>query len=153
MKNFNAKLIIKAGLLVGTLDILAAFLNFYIKTEKNPTIVLKYIASAVFGKSAMTGGEGMIVFGLLLHFAIAFAFTIIFALSYAKLWAWFRNSSLIAILYGIFIWLVMNLLVVPNSQAAKIPFSWSSASISCGILIICIGFPLAYLFRKNKPII
>ena len=78
----NLKLIIKAGLIAGSLDIIAAFLNFYFKTGKNPTIVLKYTASAIFGKDAVTGGNGMALTGLLLHYIIAFIFTIFFSLTY-----------------------------------------------------------------------
>lgn len=148
MKNFQ--LIVKATFITGTLDVLAAFINFYLQTGKNPTIVLNYIASAVCGKTAMTGGTPMIVWGLLLHFLIAFLFTVCFAMVYAKLWQLFKNTTLIAIFYGIFIWLVMNFLVVPNTQAAKIPLTLASASLSCAILIICIGLPLSYLFSKNK---
>ncbi|TKC04731.1 hypothetical protein FA048_18785 [Pedobacter polaris] len=147
MKNIN--LIIKAGLIAGTLDIIAAFLNFYLKTGKNVTIVLKYIASAVFGKTAMTGGTDMILFGLLMHFLVALIFTILFSLIYSKLWKWFQNTILIAILYGVFVWSIMNLIIVPNSKASQIPFSWSAGLINCLILISCIGLPLSYLFHKH----
>ena len=57
--------IIKAGLLVGTLDILAAFLNYYITTgNKDVFTVLRYIASAVFGRAAFAGGVNSVVAGL-----------------------------------------------------------------------------------------
>lgn len=149
----NSKLIIKAGLIAGALDIVAAFLNFYFKTGKNPTIVLKYIASAIFGKEAMTGGIEMILTGLLLHFIIAFIFTLFFSVIYKMLWSWFKNTILIAILYGIFVWIVMNLAIVPLSKASQIPFSWSGAITNVVILIVCIGLPLSYLFRKNSQAI
>ncbi|WP_316785515.1 hypothetical protein [Pedobacter frigiditerrae] len=149
----NSKLIIKAGLLAGTLDIIAAFLNFYYKTGKNPTIVLKYIASAIFGKEAMAGGIEMILTGLLLHFIIAFIFTLFFSVIYKMLWSWLKNIILIAILYGIFVWIVMNLAIVPLSKASQIPFSWSGLITNIIILIVCIGLPLSYLFRKNSQAI
>lgn len=148
--NRNLPLILKAGLLVGTLDITAAFLNFYIQTGKNPTIVLKYIASAALGKTTAYDSILVILLGLLFHFIIAFAFTIFFAMIADRLWRWFKNTYLIAALYGIFIWMVMNLLVVPNSLAPKIPFTWQNSLLNGVILIICIGFPLSYLFFKNK---
>lgn len=148
--NKNLSLILKVGLLVGTLDITAAFLNFYVQTGKNPTIVLKYIASAALGKTAAYDPTLVILLGLLFHFIIAFAFTIFFSLVSDRLWLWFKNSYLIAILYGIFIWVIMNLLVVPNSLATKIPFTWQNSLLNCVILIICIGFPLSHLFFKNK---
>ncbi|WP_152969626.1 hypothetical protein [Pedobacter sp. Hv1] len=144
------KLIIKAALIVGTLDILAAFLNFYIQTGKNPSIVLKYIASAALGNTAAYDPTVVILLGLLFHFVIAFAFTILFSFICDKLWYWFKNGYVIAILYGILIWMVMNLLVVPNSLAPEIPFTWTKALLNCAILIVCIGFPLSYLFFQNK---
>ncbi|MEE1947170.1 hypothetical protein VRU48_18735 [Pedobacter sp. KR3-3] len=147
--NKNLSLIFKAGLLVGTLDILAAFINFYAKTGKNVSIVLKYIASAVFGKEAMSGGTLMAAAGLLFHYLIAFSFTALFALLYPKLWQWFKSVWLITILYGVFIWLLMNLIIVPSTRAPQIPFSWSAGLVNCLILALCIGLPLAYLFRKN----
>jgi FlaA1/EpsC-like NDP-sugar epimerase len=150
MKNLNLRLIFKATLIAGTLDIIAAGLNFYFKTGKSVTIVLKYIASGVFGKEAMIGGEQMILAGLLLHYLIALVFTLFFAIIYKNLWNWFQNTPLIAIIYGLFVWAVMNLLIVPNSLASKIPFTWSGALTSALILMVCIGYPLAYLFHKNK---
>jgi hypothetical protein len=69
MNNFSK--ILKAGLIVGTLDILAAFIQYAIKTGKNPTVVLKFIASGVFGKEAFNGGTMMNVYGLIFHFVIA----------------------------------------------------------------------------------
>jgi hypothetical protein len=149
----NSKLIAKAGFIAGALDIVAASLNFYFKTGKNPTIVLKYIASAIFGKEAMAGGIEMMLIGLLLHFIIAFIFTLFFSFIYKKLWWWFKNTHLIALLYGVFVWVVMNLAIVPLSKASQIPFSWSGAITNCVILILCIGLPLSYLFRKNSKTI
>lgn len=146
----NSTLIVKAGLLVGTLDILAAFLNFFIQTGKNPIVILRYIAAAAFGKSAMTGGAIMAFYGLLFHYLIAFAFTVLFALLYIRLWQWFKNTALIGLVYGLFVWLVMNLIVVPNTKIPAGPFSWTSAITNCLILILCMGIPLAYLFGKNR---
>ncbi len=57
------KLILLSGLLVGTLDILAAFVDYYIATGKNPLIILKFIASGVFRKTALTGNGGMYAWG------------------------------------------------------------------------------------------
>ncbi len=51
--------IIKAGLMAGTLDILSAFIYYFIKTgDKNVFIVLKSIASGLFGKEAFLGAIG-----------------------------------------------------------------------------------------------
>lgn len=153
-KNFW-KTVLLAGLLVGSLDILAALLNFYVQTGKDPLIVLKYIASAVFGKNAYAGDAMMPVWGLLFHFMIAFIWTIFFFLIYPHLKFLSKNRILTGIGYSIFIWLIMNRLVVPMSKAAvSSAFDWKSAIIGVSILIAAIGIPLsfiAYRFYHRKP--
>ncbi|HEY2727215.1 MAG TPA: hypothetical protein VGI61_08585, partial [Parafilimonas sp.] len=71
-------------LLAGTLDILAAFADYYIATRRGPEGVLRFIASGVFGKDAFTGASLMIWLGLFFHFVIAFALTIFFSLFIQK---------------------------------------------------------------------
>jgi uncharacterized membrane protein YagU involved in acid resistance len=146
-KNFW-KTIVLAGLLVGSLDIIAALVNFYIKTGKDPLIVLKYIASAVFGKSAFSGGNTMAIWGLLLHFLIAFIWTFFFFLLYPKLRLLSWNRIITGILYGIFIWIIMNQLVVPISKATAGAFNMKQAIIAVLILIAAIGIPLSFIAHR-----
>src|SRR3954466_2674605 len=111
-RNFRAA-VLRAGLLVGCLDITSALIHFFVRTGRDPLIVLKYISSAILGKSAFTGGAAVVLLGLLFHFVIAFTFTLLFFILYPKLGGFTRNRLLTGILYGLFIWTVMNLLVVP----------------------------------------
>ena len=151
-KNFW-KTIVLAGLLVGSLDIIAALVNFYCKTGKDPQIVLKYIASAVCGKDAFAGGTTMSALGLLLHFMVAFIWTIFFFWIYPKLKFLSFNRVLTGILYGIFIWFVMSHAVVPLSKASVGAFNLKQAAIAALILIGAIGLPLsfiAYRYYKGK---
>ncbi len=153
MNNLITK-IIKAGLIVGTLDILSAFIYYFIKTgDKNVFTVLKYVASGIFGKEAFSGSNMMIIAGLVLHYSIAFAFTIFFFLLFPKIKAFSKNRILTGILYGIFIWIVMNLVVVPLSNIGSRPFTLVNALINVIILIVCIGLPLSFMtntFYKRK---
>src|SRR4051812_34509050 len=75
--NAAVKTIAWLGLLAGTLDICAAFLSAYIQRGTPPEMILRGIASAVFGKEAMTGGPIMIFYGLIFHFIIAYSCTIV----------------------------------------------------------------------------
>jgi hypothetical protein len=70
--NITISKLIKAGLIVGTLDILAAFIQFFIQTKGNPLIILKYIASGLLGKEAYSGGDTVILLGLILHYLLHF---------------------------------------------------------------------------------
>src|SRR3954447_24185482 len=109
MTKRNAK-IIQAGLIAGTLDILSAFIYYYIRTGKtNFLVIFKFIASGIFGKEAGEGGTGMILTGFILHYAIAFAFTFFFFWLYPKVNIMSKNRIVTAIVYGLFVWCVMNL--------------------------------------------
>lgn len=145
-KNFW-KTVLGAGLLAGGLDIAAALIQFYIKTGKDPLIVLKYIASAVFGSDAYKS-DGMAVWGLLFHFIVAFIWTILFFLIYPKLRLLSWNRVVTGILYGIFIWIMMNRIVVPLSNAATGEFDIKQAAIAVLILICAVGLPLSFIAHR-----
>lgn len=150
-RNHAPATILKAGLLVGTLDIAAAFASAWISSGTKPDVVLKFIASGVFGReAAFAGGWGMVVRGLLLHYGIALAFTVLFFKIYSKVKAWVPNWIRLGVVYGLFIWAVMNLIVVPLSQTPKGPFNLQSALINAAILIVCIGLPLSFIASRQK---
>ena len=144
----NKKLVLTifwVGLLAGTLDILAAFTQYYLSYHKNPLRVLLYIASAVFGKKAYTEGHIMYWAGALFHYLIAYAFTLFFFLIYPRLAILSINRFLTGILYGIFTWSVMNLGVLPMARMSSPSFHWPKSLISVGIIIAAIGMPVSYL--------
>src|SRR5471030_331245 len=59
------------GLIAGTLDILAAFLNLH-RVGVAPERVLQGIASGLLGRSSFRGGMATAALGLFCHFLIAF---------------------------------------------------------------------------------
>ena len=150
-QKFPARIILLSGLLVGTLDIASAFVDVYISTGKNPLIVLPFIASGLLGKPALEGGAGIMLLGLLLHYIIAFTFTIFFFRIYPQLKLSSVNWILGGIGYGIFIWLIMNLIVVQLSGAPHGPISAMKAVkiLKSSLILICmIGLPLSYIAHK-----
>jgi hypothetical protein len=142
------KTIIYAGLLAGSLDILAASLDYYIATGKGPEGVLRFIASGVFGKTAFTGTTIMIWLGLLFHFIIVFALTIGFFIIYLRIKLLQLNIVLTAIIFAIVSWAITNLIIVPLSNTPPIPFKLISALKAVVILIFTIGFPLAIILKN-----
>ena len=148
----NAKPLLKTiawvGLLAGSLDILSACLHAYIVRGTNPIIVLRFIASAAIGKEAFAGGWAMPVLGLLFHFIIAYSFTVLFFLVYPYIKLMSKSIVLTAIVYGMFIFIVMNLLVLPLTKIPRATFHFDKAAIATGILIIAIGLPLSFFAHK-----
>lgn len=145
----TTKTIIVTGLIAGSLDILTAFSDYYIQTGKGPEGVLRFIASGLLGKDAFTKGAIVAWLGLLLHFIIAYIFTILFFLLYPKIKLLRINIILTAIIIGMVTWIVMNLIVVPLSNTPEIPFNWINSVKAMLILICMIGIPMAILFKKH----
>ncbi|HRH60079.1 MAG TPA: hypothetical protein PL045_05885 [Chitinophagaceae bacterium] len=79
MKKIFSPKTLHAGFIVGTLDITAAFIQVYLHTKENSiSTVSKFIATAVFGKSAFAGGTMIIILEIILHYIIAVSFTFFF---------------------------------------------------------------------------
>jgi len=148
MKNFNIKKIIGAGLLVGTLDISAAFVHYFLRTGNNPIAVLYFIASGVFGQDAFSDNKMMAVAGLIFHYCIAMTFTILFFALVRKFPLLTQHRMLTGTAYGIFIWIIMALIVLPLSGIPKHPLTLSNSLIAISILIVCIGLPLSFMARR-----
>lgn len=143
-------LLVKAWLLVGTLDLLAAFIDLYFSLGRNPfQTVPRYIASAWFGMDAFNGGGIMILWGILFHYLIAGFFTLFFFLLYVNIRWMSRYWIITACFYGLFIWIIMNRLVVPNSKVPVLPvFNAWKAFKAMAILTFLIGFPLAWMAKR-----
>jgi hypothetical protein len=151
-KLITAKVLL-AGIIVGTFDILAAMLQFFIKTGKDPLIVLKFVAAGVFGTAALKGGADMIAWGFLFHYFIAMSFTVFFFWLCSKFPSILNHRLITGIGYGIFAWSFMRFVVLPLSLTNKQPFDLSAAIIAAGIIVICIGIPLAFMaaaFRRQE---
>jgi hypothetical protein len=142
------KTILTAWLVAGTLDILAALTQFYIKTGKDPAIVLKYIARGIFGADAMKGGTGMMIWGLVFHYLIALGCTIAFFFLYPNVKIMRANKWLTAFVFGILSWVVTTRVIVPLSRITQAPFNLSAALQAMAILVVMIGLPLTFIIGK-----
>ncbi len=142
-----AKTIAVTGFIAGSLDILAAIIVYAVIQEKTTAEnILRYIASAVFGNKAFTGGTGMIFAGLLFHYLVAYIFTAIYVLLYPRISFLRKQKLLSGIAYGILVWFIMNVIVVPTAFSKPYSFtSFESLFTAMIILILMIGIPIAFL--------
>lgn len=141
--------ILLTGLLAGTLDIVAAFISSWLRTSTTPDKVLQFVASGVFGTEAFAGGSAILLAGLLFHYLIAGCWSALFFLLYPKVSILRMGIAFPAIVYGVFVWLIMNQVVLPLSNAPKFPFNLTSAVIGTWILVAAIGLPNVLLARKH----
>ena len=142
------------GFLVGTLDGLAAIVNYVIAGGKDPARIFLFIASGVFGKEAVGGNDQLAWWGVLFHYFIAFCWTVCYFMMYPKVALLAGNKYLSGTVYGIFVWLVMNLVVVPLSRTPPIPLPATRILVGAAILIVCVGLPIslsAHRFHSKWP--
>jgi hypothetical protein len=143
------------ALLAGTLHIAAATGNYYLEKETSPIPLFQFIASGIFGKEAFTGGTLMIIWGIVFHFMIAFALTLVLFLIYPKIISWLKNKFITGIIYGLSVWTIMNKLIIPFSNTPKQPFDLTQAITAALILICTVGVPVVlmahrYYFPEKK---
>lgn len=138
--------ILRVGLLAGILDFLAAT---FILSKGNALGVSKVIASGLYGKTAFSGHPAIIAAGILLHFCIATAFAAAYFWAYPQ-WAFLRkNKWASGVFYGVFVWVVMNLVVLPLSLAPPMPLHTEAVIKNVLILIVCVGLPIAWLADRH----
>ncbi len=140
-----------SGLIAGTLDMLAALIVYAVILQKTTAIkILQSIASGIFKKDAYSGGSQMALYGLLLHYFIALTFAWFYFTIYPYFTFLKKNTLLSGILFGVFVWIIMNLVVLPTvfpvlpEKHLDFPLI-----LSILILIFCIGIPIAFITKKH----
>ena len=140
--------VIFIGLLAGVMDLTGATISYALSGGTNPVRILYYIASGVFGPEAFTGGPTMAWMGFGLRMFNAMCFTVFFFLLYPAISRFVKSIYMQAILYGAFVWCLMNLIVVPLSRVNMAALTLRSSAIAMVILMICIGLPVCFGARR-----
>ena len=143
-----ASAILVSGLIAGTLDGLAAIIQYMAGGKKNPEVIFKYIASGVFGRKAFTGGVPMITWGIVFHYIIALGFTGFFFWLYPAFSSIGKHPILSGLLYGIIVWAIMRFVILPLSLVQLQPFQFSKAIVPVLIIMFCVGLPVSLLANK-----
>jgi len=83
------------------------------------TRLFQYVASTLLGQSAFDGGMPVALFGLLIHFSVAFGWSAVFLLILSRA-GWVRallysrfGVIKVAAIYGPCVWLMMSLVIIP----------------------------------------
>lgn len=143
--------ILWVGLIAGTLDIADALIFSYFRGF-GPTRVFQYIASGLIGMRSFRAGLASVALGLVLHYLIALIWTAIFYVASRKLAILTRRPVISGLLYGVVVYLIMNLIVLPLSGVPHSPRPVTIASRVNGILALmfCIGLTISLLMRRTS---
>jgi hypothetical protein len=131
--------ILVGGGIAGILDLTSAFLTFGWRVPRG-------IASGLLGARAFHGGAGTWILGVVLHFTIAFGAAAIYCLASRKLVFLRENFVVCGLFYGIAIYLVMQLVVLPMSAFPLKTGTFTRAGLTQGIVIhmLIIGLPISF---------
>lgn len=140
--------IILSGIMIGLLDATAACINAYISLGLLPSRVFQYIASGLMGKTAFETDTIPVILGMAIHFSIAITATYIFYQVYKRYGPALRPVILFGGVYGIWIWLFMNYVVIPISLIGTYPSNLNQIVIGLLVHVFVIGIPIALLVRK-----
>jgi uncharacterized membrane protein YagU involved in acid resistance len=149
IQNSVTKTILISGIVAGTLDAIAGVIVYFIWFKFNPFQVLQFIASGVHGPSAINSGIPMIFAGMIYHYFIAFVVAAIYYFAYPKI-SLLREYKIIAgLIFGLGIWLIMNLIILPNSNIPKTPFDGGLATAGIIWHMLLVGLPIALITAKH----
>lgn len=142
--------ILYGGLSAGVLDITAAFIISSLRHGRGPVLVLQSIAGGLLGRNAaFQGGLKTAALGLALHFLIATTATAVYYAVSLKLPLIVRRAVGCGLLYGIAVYLFMQMVVLPLSALHVSLFNQPATAILIGVLVhmVCVGLPIALVVR------
>lgn len=135
--------ILIGGLVAGTFDLISAFITYGWGVPRG-------IASGLLGQRALQGGIGTWILGVVLHFVIALLAASVYCLSTGKLEFLKPHFFVCGLFYGIAVFLVMNLIVLPLSAFPFKVGPFTVPGLIQGLLVhmFLIGLPIAFSARK-----
>lgn len=147
--------ILRSIVLGGMFIFIIQFIHLWIVTtliQKTPFILVwQYIASGALGMAAFEGGIATALLGVFFHLLISFVIAGVFFLS-AKRIPLLRHYAIAgSLLYGLGVFIVMNMIVTPLSASPPLPaptWPWLIEAIIEHVLAI--GLLLGILGQRNS---
>lgn len=136
------------GLAVGSLDLLFAWAFWAGRGATLPGI-LQSIAAGWYGKASHAMGATSVAVGAISHYLIATAFVLAYAIALRRWPPLARRTLLHGALYGLALYAVMNLVVLPLSATGAPAFD-DAPWVSCSIVMhLVFGALCAWFARRT----
>jgi uncharacterized membrane protein YagU involved in acid resistance len=159
MPTADARRIALAATTVGVLDGLFAIVYFdFILHIGGVARIFQGIARAVLGDAALTGGIATAALGLVLHFSVAFAWTIAY---YGLLRAFpalaratrsTANALVAGVILGAIVWTTMDTVILPfTRQVPRPPITSTFFLVELIGHMLIVGPPIAVIVRRSPP--
>jgi hypothetical protein len=144
-----ARAVLYGTLVVGVLDITDA-LVFFGLLGTTPLRLLQGIASGLLGSAAFQWGLASATLGAVLHFFIAFVVVLAYYAASTRLSGLTRRPLAYGALYGLVVYSVMYLVVLPLSRTGPPHFSVASVTDELFAHICLVGIPSALFARAAQ---
>jgi hypothetical protein len=148
------KAIVVGGLLAGLCDMSYALIWFSGVKGVPWMKVPQSVASGLIGKASFDGGLGTVFLGLALHWLISFIWAAIFVVAARRfLPALLRKPIPVGLLYGAFIYIFMNWVVLPlGAMHTKPHFApWDTWLTGLAVHMFGIGLSISLSAAKTAP--
>lgn len=141
------------GLACGILDITQACVAWGIQNHLSPVRIFQSVASGLLGPKSFQGGAQTAALGLFLHFLIAFIWAVIYYVASRQIGFLTARPVIAGLLYGEFVWVMMNCVVVPLSAIHRWPPRTDPASIITGPILhtVLVWLPIALAVSRWAP--
>ncbi len=144
--------VLLGGAVAGACDITYAMVYSYLRARIAPMTLLQYVASGLVGPDAFKGGPPMAALGLGLHFLIAVSAAAVYVTAVRVLPALAQTPVLWGATYGVLVFAVMNLVVIPLSRTQpRTSISWLTLTTGLLVHMFGIGLPIALAARRAYP--
>jgi hypothetical protein len=141
--------IVIGGLAAGALDISFACIYWALARDVAPQRILQSVASGIVGKDSYRGGWSTASLGLGLHFLMTLAMAAAYYAGSRWMPALWRRPFVAGAAYGLFLYAVMNFIVVPLSRAGVAgPRNdlWTWLGVAAHVALV--GWPIAVAVRQ-----
>jgi hypothetical protein len=139
--------ILTGGLVAGSLDLVAALVVYGLRGAA-ALAVLQSIASGALGRAAFGGGARTAALGVVFHFLIATVAAAVYCAASRRLPVLTARPIACGAAYGVAVWIVMNLVVVPLSAIGWRPIDPPLAAVIILVHVACVGVPIALVMRR-----
>ena len=156
MSNHLLSRVLRAALAVFVLDGLYVVVVFVLILRRTTVERLfQGIAFAVLGPAALTGGRATASLGVLLHFCVALAWSVVWMIAYERSDLLLRatitapGAAIVGAAYGIFVWLAMHFVVLPLTYATPGPLLGFGSILVAVAHLLVVGPPIVLLERRQ----
>jgi hypothetical protein len=134
--------------LVGVVHALVNCLIQFVFFRSSPAYVFQFASSTLMGTAAFEGGIVTALLGMALYMAISFVFVSLFFGFASRISTLVRFPMISGVVYGLLVWTIVNLIIIPASAAPPLEWSFVSAYINGLIYIGTIGIPITHFAHK-----